>query len=67
MNQIAARELFDRRMIRPAVSVDLPLAPSLVRRRIQLYLAMVLSDGLSILTGFVISAWAYREHASLSE
>lgn len=39
--------------------VTLPLAPSLEQRRLQLYLAMLLADGLAIMFGFGVASWLY--------
>ena len=37
----------------------IPLAPSLERRRLQIYLLLLLVDGLAILAGFAFAGWIY--------
>lgn len=39
--------------------VTLPLAPSLEQRRLQLYIAVLLADGLAIIGGFGAASWLY--------
>lgn len=39
--------------------VTLPLAPSLEQRRLQLYVALLLADGLAIIGGFGAASWLY--------
>ena len=39
--------------------ITLPLAPSLEQRRLQLYVALLLADGLAILGGFGAASWLY--------
>ncbi len=42
-----------------SVGLQLPLAPSLERRRLQIYLLLLLTDGLSIFAGFAFAAFLY--------
>ena len=39
--------------------ITLPLAPSLEQRRLQLYVALLVADGLAILGGFGAASWLY--------
>ena len=39
--------------------IQLPLAPSLARRRLQVYLLLLISDGLALLGGFSIAGYLY--------
>lgn len=39
--------------------ITLPLAPSLEQRRLQLYIALLLADGLAIVAGFGGASWLY--------
>ncbi|WP_425492382.1 sugar transferase [Novosphingobium jiangmenense] len=39
--------------------ITLPLAPSLEQRRLQLYVALLLADGLAIIGGFGAASWLY--------
>lgn len=41
------------------VGLQLPLAPSLERRRLQIYLILLLTDGLAIFAGFAFAAFLY--------
>lgn len=49
--------------------ITLPLAPSLEQRRLQLYFALLLADGLALIGGFGVASWLYlgnlADHASL--
>ena len=47
-----------RRRTEP-VGLQLPLAPSLERRRLQIYLLLLLTDGLAIFVGFAFAAFLY--------
>ena len=44
------------------VALQLPLAPSLERRRLQIYLLLLLTDGLAIFAGFAFAAFLYFGH-----
>ena len=48
-------------MVRPSANSDvqLPLAPSLARRRLQVYLLLLISDGLAIFGGFSLAGYLY--------
>ena len=48
-----------RRRSAASVGLQLPLAPSLERRRLQIYLLLLLTDGLSIFAGFAFAAFLY--------
>ena len=39
--------------------ITLPLAPSLEQRRLQIYLALLLLDGVAIMGGFGVASWLY--------
>ena len=41
------------------VGLQLPLAPSLERRRLQIYLLLLLTDGLAVFAGFAFAAFLY--------
>ena len=41
------------------VGLQLPLAPSLERRRLQIYLVLLLTDGLAVFAGFAFAAFVY--------
>ena len=47
-----------RRRTEP-VGLQLPLAPSLERRRLQIYLLLLLTDGLAVFVGFAFAAFLY--------
>ena len=59
-----------RRRAEP-VGLQLPLAPSLERRRLQIYLLLLLTDGLAVLAGFAFAAFLYfgqwTQHVALLE
>lgn len=61
---IAIAEARPRRPRRRVASVglQLPLAPSLERRRLQIYLILLLTDGLAIFGGFAFAAFLYFGH-----
>ena len=41
------------------IEIQLPLAPSLARRRLQVYLLLLISDALAILGGFSVAGYLY--------
>lgn len=47
-----------------AQRVSLPLAPSLERRRVQAYLALMAVDAVAIFLGFAFAAWLYYAHVA---
>ena len=49
----------DLRATQERKRITLPLAPSLEQRRLQLYSAMLLLDGLAIFAGFGAASWLY--------
>ena len=49
----------DLRAAQERKRITLPLAPSLEQRRLQLYIAMLLLDGLAIFAGFGAASWLY--------
>ena len=58
---VALAEAGSRRSrLRPEpVGLQLPLAPSLERRRLQIYLVLLLTDGLAVFAGFAFAAFLY--------
>ena len=58
---VALAEAGSRRSrLRPEpVDLQLPLAPSLERRRLQIYLLLLLTDGLAVFAGFAFAAFLY--------
>ena len=51
-----------RRRRAAPVGLQLPLAPSLEQRRLQIYLLLLLTDGLAIFAGFAFAAFLYFGH-----
>ena len=52
-----------QRLCPEPVGLQLPLAPSLERRRLQIYLVLLLTDGLAVFAGFAFAAFLYFDLA----
>ena len=56
---LAPASLWAQRLRPEPVGLQLPLAPSLERRRLQIYLVLLLTDGLAVFAGFAFAAFLY--------
>lgn len=59
MNLRLVRQVDDTQVTSGAPFLRLPLAPSQERRRLRLYLAMLVSDIVALLAGFLLAGYAY--------
>ena len=63
MNLRLVRQVDDAQITPGAPFLRLPLAPSQERRRLRLYLAMLVSDIIALLAGFLLAGYAYTIHS----